>query len=92
MIELGRYNQTTRDNRNCLFWGSNQIEDEIHFLVNCSKYSLIRDNFYNNVKILIPNITQLPVNVLINELMKKSNYYINLQFIKYISACFDFRD
>ena len=31
MIELGRYNQTTRDNRNCTFCGSNQIEDEIHF-------------------------------------------------------------
>ena len=33
MIELGRYNQNTRDNRNCLFCGSNQIEDEIHVFV-----------------------------------------------------------
>ena len=24
--------------------------------------------------------------------MNTSNYYINLQFMKYISACFDFRD
>ena len=78
MIELGRYNQTTRDNRNCPFCGFNQIEDEIHFLFNCSKWSLIRNNFYNKVKILIPNIAQLPVNVLINELMNASNYYINL--------------
>ena len=73
MIELGRYNQTTRDNRNCPFCGSNQIEDEIHFLFNCSKCSLIRNNFYNKVKILIPNITQLSVNVLISN---TSNYYI----------------
>ena len=50
------------------------------------------NNFYNNVKILIPNITQLPVNVLIDELMNTSNYYITLQVKKYISACFDFRD
>ena len=28
---------------------------------------------------MIPNITQLPVNVLINGLMSTSNYYINLQ-------------
>ena len=48
--------------------------------------------FYNAIKILISNITQLPVNVSINELMNTSNYYINLQFMKYISACFDFRD
>ena len=67
------------------------IEDEIHFLFNSSKYSLIRNNFCNKVEILIPNTTQLPVNVLINELMNTSNYYINLQFMKYISACFDFR-
>ena len=74
MIELGRYNQITRDNRNCPFCGSNQIEDEIHFLFHCSKCSLISNNFYNKVKILIPNITQLPVNLLINELMNTSNY------------------
>ena len=42
--------------------------------------------------ILIPNITELPVNVLINKLMNSSNNYINLQFMKYISARFNFRD
>ena len=41
---------------------------------------------------MIPNITQLLVSDLINELMNFSNYYINLQLVKYISACFDFRD
>ena len=90
MIEVAtRYNQTTTNNRNCPFYGSNQIEDEIHFLFNCSEYSFIRNNFYNKVKILIPNISQLSVNVLIS---KTSNYYINLQFMKYISACFNFHD
>ena len=53
---------------------------------------MISNNFYSEVKILIPNITQLPVNVFINELMNTANYYINFQFMKYISACFDFRD
>ena len=49
MTELGRYNQTTSDKRNCPFYGSNQIQDEvkIHFLFNCSKYPLLRNNFYN---------------------------------------------
>ena len=48
---------------------------------------------FHEVQSLIPNITQLPVNDLINELMNFSNYYnINLQLFKYISACFDFRD
>ena len=52
---------------------------------------MIRNNFYNKVKTLFPNITQLPVNVLINELMNSSNYYINVHFMKYISACFHLR-
>ena len=44
MIRPGRYNQTPTD-RNCPFCGSNQIEDEVDFLFDCSKYSLIRNNF-----------------------------------------------
>ena len=92
MIEIGRYNQTTKDNRHCPFCGYNVIEDEVHFLFQCPTYSMIRNKFYYKVKTLIPNITQLPINVLINELMNSSNYFINIQFIKYISACFDVRN
>ena len=92
MIEIGRYNQTTKDNRHCLFCGCNVIEDEVHFLFQCPTYSMIRNKFYYKVKTLIPNITQLSINGLINELMNSSKYFINIQFIKYISACFDVRD
>ena len=92
MIEIGRYKQTSKDNRHCPFCGFNLIKDKVHFLFRCPTYSMIRDNFYNKVMTLIPNITQLPVNVLITELMNSSNCFINMQFIKYISACFDFRD
>ena len=53
---------------------------------------MIRNKFYYKVKTLIPNITQLPINGLINELINSSNYFINTQFIKYISACFGVRD
>ena len=86
--------KTTSDNRNCPFCGSNQLEDEVHILFNCSKYSLLRNNFYNKVKILIPNITQLHADLSINELTNVSYYYIYIyiQFMKYFSACFVFRD
>ena len=45
---------------------------------------MIRNKFYDKVKTLISNITQLPINGLINELINSSNYFINIQFIKYI--------
>ena len=92
MIEIGRYNQTTKDNRHCPFWGCTVIKHEVHFLFQCPTYSKIRNKFYYKVKTLIPNITQLPINGLINELMNSSNYFVTIQFMKYISACFDVRD
>ena len=69
LIEIGRYNRTTKDNRHCPFCGCNVIEDEVHFLFQCPTYSLITNKFYYKVKTLISNITQLPINGLINELM-----------------------
>ena len=57
MIELGRYNPTTKDDRHWPFCGSTLIEDEVHFLFRCPTYSMIRNNFYNKIKTLIPNIT-----------------------------------
>ena len=53
---------------------------------------MIRKKFSYKVKTLILNITQLPINDLINGLMNSSNYFINIQFMKYFSACFDVHD
>ena len=58
----------------------------------CPTYSMIRNKFYYKVETLIPNITQLSMNGLINKLVKSSNYFINKQFIKYISDYFDVCD
>ena len=62
------------DYRHCPFCGSNPIEYKVHFLFHCPTYSMIRNKFYYKVKTLIPNITELPVNGLINKLMNSSNY------------------
>ena len=40
MIERGRYNQTTKDNRHCPFCGFNVIKDEAHFLFQCPTLTL----------------------------------------------------
>ena len=76
MIEIGRYNQVSKDNRTCPICGSNQIEDETHFLFYCSKYSSIRNEFYKKIQFQLPNIKFLPINELIIELMNTSNYLI----------------
>ena len=55
------------------------MEDEVHFLFQCPTYSMIRNEFYYKVKTLIPNITQLPINGLINELM--NSFQLVLMFV-----------
>ena len=90
MIERGRYNQTTKDNRHCPFCGSNLIEA---FFFNVLRILWLAMNFTIKSRLWFQIIiTQLPINGLINELMNSSNYFINIQFVKYISACFDVRD
>ena len=78
MIEISRYNQTTKDNRNCPFGGSNLIEAKVHFPFQCPTHSMVRNKFYYKVETLIPNITQLSINDLIDEVMNPSNYFINM--------------
>ena len=92
MIELGRYNDTPRDNRLCPVCDCNQTEDEIHFLFYCSRYATTRDNSYKKIQPFIQNVSRLPVSDLILELMNSSNFFVNMQLIKFISSCFDSRN
>ena len=50
MIETGRYNQTSRNNRFCPICSSGIIGDEVHFLFHCPKYSIPRKKFYNQIQ------------------------------------------
>ena len=50
MIETGRYNQTSRNDRFCPICNSGIIEDEFHFLLHCPKYSIPREKFYNQIQ------------------------------------------
>ena len=54
MIESGRFSQIPRVNRLCPTCGSNQIEDEIHLLFHCPKYSIFRDRFYRKLEYHLP--------------------------------------
>ena len=86
IIELGRCNNTHRDNRLCPVRDYNQAEEEIHFLFYCSKYATIRDNFYKKMQLFILNVSRLPVTDFISELMNSPNYFVNVQLFKFISS------
>ena len=63
-IETGRYDKISRCDRICPVC-SLDIEDEIHFLFDCAKYSSIRDDFFNKIANRIPNYKHIPISTLI---------------------------
>ena len=91
-IETGRYDNTPRCERLSSLCDMNEIEDEIHFLFRCSKYSIIRNAFCNKIANRIPNVKQLQLTDLIFDLMNCNDNIINMQFIKFVSSCFDLRN
>ena len=50
MIEIGRNNQTSSNDRFCPICNSGITEDEFHFLFHYPKYSIPREKFYNQIK------------------------------------------
>ena len=87
-IEIGRYDKISRCDRVCPVCGLN-IEDEIHFLLNCPKYSSIRDDFFNKIENRIPNYKHIPNLTLIIQLIHSTDYYLNKQLVRYVSSCLE---
>jgi hypothetical protein len=52
-IEKGRYTQLPVEERICLFCSRNEVEDEKHFMLNCSLYDDLRKNMWDSVKDLV---------------------------------------
>ena len=92
LIETGRYDQISRDNRLCHRCGSNQIEDEFHLLFHCTKYCSFRDELNKNIENQIQNITQLSPMQVTKKLMNSDNYYLNTQLMKFTLRCLSLRN
>ena len=54
-IETGRYDNTLVANRICKLCDSHAIEDEFHFLMQCSRYTEFREVLCNKSSNLIDN-------------------------------------
>ncbi len=62
MIETGRHRQTwlPPEQRLCSHCDLNQMETELHFLTECSKYTDIRTVYYDKIQQIHPTFTTLP--------------------------------
>ena len=89
MIELGRYqtDHMPRETTLCLLCNSNQGENETHFLLQCSKYSLQSQTFFNRINEIIPDIERKSTSESIKLLMNSNDYHVNKLVTKFISLC-----
>ena len=94
MIELVRCqtDPISRENRLCPSCRSNQVENETHFLLDCSKYSLQRRTSLNRINELIRNFERKSTSESIKLLMDSNDYHVNKLVMKFISSCMNIRD
>ena len=89
MIERGRYqrNHIPRENRLCPLHKSNQVENESHFLFQCSRYSFQRDTFLDKINEIIPDFERKSTSESIKLLMNSDEHLVNKLVMKFISSC-----
>ena len=91
MIETGRYDKTPYNDRFCPVCNSGIIEDISRFLLHCSKYSIPRKKFYNQIQHNFVDF-QLSCTYLITKLMNSQNFSVNSHLLKFVSLCYDLRN
>ena len=91
-IETVRDEKIPLDERICPLCSGNKIEDETHLLLDCQRYSSMRDIFLSKIETKIDDIRKLSHENLISQLMNSNDYYVNLRLIVFISSCFEMRD
>ena len=58
-VETGRYNKIHLDKRICPLCSGNKIEDETHLLLDCQRYSSLRDIFLSKTETKIDDVRKL---------------------------------
>ena len=66
---------------------SNQLENEIHFFFQCSKYSVQRKTFVNQINRIISDFENKSPLESIKLIMNSNDYHVNKLVMKFISSC-----
>ena len=94
LTEHGRHqiDHLPRENRLCPLCNSNQVEDEIHFLFQCNKYSVQRQAFINQINRIIPDFDKKSSPESIKLIMNSKEHHVNKLVMKFVSSCMKIRD
>ena len=82
-VETGRYRNIPREERLCQFCDGQEVEDEIHILLKCTKYSELRDSFYKT-HVHSEDITVLEDIDILKHILANDNVVVIQAAAKYI--------
>ena len=68
-----------------------ECEDELHFVMTCAKYTLLRKDLFNFIGTIYLYFKNLNDNVKFNMLMSQADKVVLEHFTAYIYACFQAR-
>ena len=71
---------------------SNHVEDEIHFLFQCKKYSVQRQAFINQINRIISDFDKKSSPESIKLIMNSKEHHVNKLAMKFVSSCMKIRD
>ena len=83
-IEVGRQNDVSAENRLCYVCNSHVIEDEFHFIMNCSAFDHLRDLY-------LPHLSNERKDITVFNRLMNADERITLSLAKYIYFAFKLR-
>lgn len=86
----GKYSNTPVENRLCKLCGTS-VEDEKHFLIQCSAYLQPRHQFYSDIIEMCPAFEFYSDNNKFTFLLGSTDYEILNLLVKYVCLCFGIR-
>lgn len=82
-LEVGRWNNTPREDRKCGLCEANQIGNEFHYVLECSALSHVRKKLFSDYYLKNPNTLKF------RTLMSLSNHVILMKMCTLIRKIFD---
>lgn len=93
MIEKGRYLKMPLEKRICKLCNLNEIEDETHFMIKCTYYSVLRDKMLSDLSdnLLAFDFENLPDRNKFKILMSVKDYDCVIPVLHFVNNAFDKR-
>ena len=86
---MSKYKNQAVEERLCL--NSNKVKDELHFLMECELFTIVREKFFQDLLEIEANLKSEDRKQMFISLMYTYNYIVVKKLTRFINACFEIR-